>query len=200
MATKPLEATTATTAATTEATTEVVATKATKPSRGRGGKNNFPQTATKNLDANDVRKALREVLDAYKQPRVKSDDEMLERISTYFEVCADRGSHPVLEEMALYCGYTLDGLRDIENGRSKGFTPETSRIIKKAKFCVQTLDAKMVQSGKLNFLAYCFRAKNYYGMQDKVEHVITPGAQDDYSRDDIASRYMIDGGDGDATT
>lgn len=199
MATKPLDATTAATAATT-ATTEVVATKATKSSRGRGGKNNFPQTATKNLDANDVRKALREVLDAYKQPRVKSDDEMLERISTYFEVCADRGSHPVLEEMALYCGYTLDGLRDIENGRSKGFTPETSRIIKKAKFCVQTLDAKMVQSGKLNFLAYCFRAKNYYGMQDKVEHVITPGTADDYSRDDIASRYMIDGGDGEATT
>jgi hypothetical protein len=43
---------------------------------------------------------------------------------------------------------------------------------------------------------YCFRAKNYYGMQDKVEHILMPGAQDDYSRDDIASRYMIDGGDG----
>ena len=196
MATKQNEATTATTAATeaTTATTEVVATKATKKKRGR-----VPQSV-EGLDPNDVKTALREVLQAYNMPRVTSDEEMLDRIADYFEKCADRGSHPVIEEMALYCGYTLQGIWDIERGNRKGFTGATADIVKKAKFCIQTLDAKMVQAGKLNFLAYCFRAKNYYGMQDKVEHVITPGTQDDYSRDDIASRYMIDGGDGEATT
>ena len=197
MATKPLEATTATTAA-TKATTEVVATTATKPSRGRGGKNNFPSAAVKDLPADVVRKALAEIVDANKQPRVTSDDELLDRTAQYFQLCIDRGSYPLIEEYALYCGYTLDGLWNIEAGRTKGFTPETSGIIKKAKFCIQALDAKMAQSGTLPFLVYCFRAKNYYGMQDKVEHVITPGTADDYSRDDIASRYMIDGGDGEA--
>ncbi len=39
---------------------------------------------------------------------------------------------------------------------------------------MQTFDAKLVVSGKLNFLAYCFRAKNYYGMVDKQEMVLTP--------------------------
>ena len=192
MATKPLEATTA--------TTEVVATKATKPSRGRGGKGNFPQTATNNLDPNDVRQALLEVIDAYKQPRVESDEELLERTAAYFAACVERGSHPVIEEYALYCGYSLDGLWNIEVGRVKGFSPATSGIIKKAKFCIQTLDAKMVQAGKLNFLAYCFRAKNYYGMQDKVEHVLTPGEPEVPDYNAIARHYMVDGGDGDATT
>ena len=56
----------------------------------------------------------------------------------------------------------------------------------------------MATAGKLNFLAYCFRAKNYYGMQDKVEHVVTPGTPDEYSRDYIESQYMIDGGDAEA--
>lgn len=182
-----------------EATTAVAeAATATKPSRGRGGKGNYPSAAVKDLPEDVVRKALLEIVDANKQPRVTSDNELLDRTSQYFAVCIERGSYPLIEEYALYCGYTLDGLWNIEVGRVKGFTPETSGIIKKAKFCIQALDAKLAQSGVLPFLVYCFRAKNYYGMQDKVEHVITPGAQDDYSRDDIASRYMIDGGDGEA--
>ena len=176
---------------------EIAAQETAKPARKSHGR--VPQSV-EGLDPNDVRTALREVLDAYKQPRVRSDEELLERTAQYFTTCADRGSHPVIEEYALYCGYTLDGLWNIETGRVKGFTPETGGIVKKAKFCIQTLDAKMVQSGKLNFLAYCFRAKNYYGMQDKVEHVLTPGTPDEYSRDDIVSRYMLGGGDGSEQT
>ncbi|MBQ2768082.1 MAG: hypothetical protein IJF49_08425 [Clostridia bacterium] len=177
-----------------ETTMEVVTTDATtKPARKSRGR--VPQS-TAGIDPDDVRSALFEVMEAYKQPKVRSDEEMLDRIALYFATCAERGSHPVLEEMALYCGYTLDSFWDIEHGRNKGFSPQTSAIVKKAKFCVQTLDAKLATSGKLNFLAYCFRAKNYYGMQDKVEHVVTSGTAEVYSRDDIASRYMIDGGDG----
>ena len=51
---------------------------------------------------------------------------------------------------------------------------ETSLIIKKAKDFLKTFDAKLVITGKMNFLAYCFRAKNYYGMADKSEVVLTP--------------------------
>lgn len=39
---------------------------------------------------------------------------------------------------------------------------------------MKTFDAKLVITGKMNFLAYCFRAKNYYGMADKSEVVLTP--------------------------
>lgn len=71
-------------------------------------------------------------------------------------------------------GYAISTVKDWESGRHKGFSPETASIIKKAKGFMQTFDAKLVVSGKLNFLAYCFRAKNYYGMVDKQEMVLTP--------------------------
>ena len=59
---------------------------------------------------------------------------------------------------------------------------------------LKTFDAKLVISGKLNFLAYCFRAKNYYGMVDKQEMVVTPNVNNDsdYNADDIRKRYLTD--------
>ena len=71
-------------------------------------------------------------------------------------------------------GYSISTVKDWLYGIRKGFSPETATIIKKAKGFLQTFDAKLVVSGKLNFLAYCFRAKNYYGMVDKQEMVLTP--------------------------
>lgn len=35
-----------------------------------------------------------------------------------------------------------------------------------------SFDAKLVISGKMQFLTYCFRSKNYYGMKDAVEYSI----------------------------
>ena len=59
---------------------------------------------------------------------------------------------------------------------------------------MKTFDAKLVISGKLNFLAYCFRAKNYYGMVDKAEYVLTPNQkqESDYDADEISKRYLSD--------
>ena len=91
-------------------------------------------------------------------------------------------------------GYSISTVWDWEVGRNKGFSSETSEIIKKAKDVLKTFDAKLVISGKLNFLAYCFRAKNYYGMVDKAEYVLTPNQQQasDYDADDIRKRYLGD--------
>ena len=37
---------------------------------------------------------------------------------------------------------------------------------------IKSFDAKLVVAGKLNPVTYFFRAKNYYGMVDKVEHEV----------------------------
>ncbi len=148
-----------------------------KPTRGRGGKNNFPNARTvieTDEDRALVSKLIGEVLVEYKQPRVKSDEELQSRLNDYFFRCASKGQIPTVEEMAMSTGYSIDTVWDWENGRNKGFSSETSAIIKKAKSFLKTFDAKLVISGKLNFLAYCFRAKNYYGMSDKQEVILTP--------------------------
>ena len=168
-----------------------------KITKGRGGKNNFPSSKMAVETAEDkalVKKLLTEVLVEYRQPKVKSDEELAERLNEYFVRCANSGQIPTVEEMCMSTGYSQTTCWDWENGRNKGFSSETSVIIKKAKEVLKTFDAKLVISGKLNFLAYCFRAKNYYGMVDKQEMVVTPNVHNDsdYNAEDIRARYLPD--------
>lgn len=146
--------------------------------RGRGGVNNFGNNM-KELVKTEMQRAmakqlLSETLAAYKQPKVKDDKELAERISLYFDMCASTGQIPTVEELCLCTGYAQATIWDWETGRRGGFSSETAEIIKKAKDFLQTFDAKLVISGQLNFLTYCFRAKNYYGMIEKSEVVLTP--------------------------
>ena len=169
----------------------------TKITKGRGGKNNFPSSKVAVETPEDkelVSKLLSEVLVEYRKEKVKSDEELAERIADYFKRCAENGQVPTVEEMCLSTGYSYSTCYDWEVGRNKGFSSETSNIIKKAKEMLKTFDAKLVISGKLNFLAYCFRAKNYYGMSDKTEYVLTPNVNNDsdYNADDIKKRYLPD--------
>ena len=165
--------------------------------KGRGGKNNFPQTSAvvkTDEDKKLVSTLLTEVLVEHKQPKVQNDEELAERFNDYFHRCAERGQIPTVEEMCMSTGYAQSTIWDWENGRRQGFSSATAEIIKKAKDVLKTFDAKLVISGKLNFLAYCFRAKNYYGMVDKQDVVVTPNVQSDsdYSADDIRRRYLTD--------
>lgn len=121
-----------------------------------------------------VSRLLSEALVAYRQPKVKDDDELMQRFDEYFRMCAETGQIPTVEEMALNTGFSDSTVWDWETGRRKGFSPRTAEIVKSAKAYLKTFDAKLVVSGKLNFLTYCFRAKNYYGMVDKQEMVLTP--------------------------
>ena len=171
-----------------------------KITKGRGGKNNFPQSKMAVETADDkklVTTLLTEVLVEHKQPKVQNDEELAERFNDYFQRCATRGQIPTVEEMCMSTGYAQSTIWDWENGRRQGFSNSTAEIIKKAKDVLKTFDAKLVISGKLNFLAYCFRAKNYYGMVDKQEMVVTPNVNNDsdYSKDDIMARYAIDSAD-----
>lgn len=148
------------------------------PLTGRGGINNFGNNM-KELVKTDAQRAiakklLNETYEAYKQPKVKDDKELAERLDEYFAMCAQKGQVPCVEEMCLATGYAQSTIWDWENGRRKGFSSETAEIIKKAKDFMKTFDAKMVISGALSFLTYCFRAKNYYDMTDKKEFVVTP--------------------------
>ena len=179
---------------------EIVRSENAKPTRGRGGKGNFPNSRAGLIQTEEDRQfvagLLQEVLVEYKQPKVKSDEELQDRLNDYFSRCAASGQIPTVEEMAMSTGFGRQYLLDIEQGRRKGFSPDTAIIIKKAKEFLATFDAKLVVTGKMNFLAYCFRSKNYYGMSDKSEYVISATQQDEstFSAEDMAKRYMVDDG------
>ena len=155
-----------------EKETTLAPAKPNKPKTGRGGTQNFPNARFRPETEEDkalVSQLIGEVLTEYRQPKVQNDEELTERLDDYFRRCAEKGQTPTVEEMCMSTGWTIQRVKDWEYGMDKGFTPQTKAIIKKAKNFMQTFDAKLVIAGKMNFLAYCFRAKNYYGMKDQQD-------------------------------
>lgn len=162
-----------------------------RPARGRGGKYNFPNARHKTADPSLVSVSLEQIYRAYKMPRVEDDRELMERIDAYIVHCYTDGIYPTVEELALYTGYSVVTLHDWESGKNKGFSQNTSKIIKRGKEIIQALDAKMVLQGNIDIAAYCFRAKNYYGMRDQQDVIITPGNQLEQTAtaEEIAAKY-----------
>lgn len=122
-----------------------------------------------------ISRLVSETIRTYKMPRVKDDAELEQRLADYFQHCAITGERPTVEQMGQCTGYSLRTVSDWEYGINKGFSPDTSLIIKKAKEFLRVFDAKMVAEGALNPVVYIFRAKNYYGMKDQQDIVVAPG-------------------------
>ena len=60
-----------------------------------------------------------------------------------------------------------------------------------------SFDAEMATEGKINPVTYIFRAKNYFGMADKQEMVLTPNNPlgDNTDPDELQRRYSLSVGD-----
>lgn len=121
-----------------------------------------------------ISRLLTETLRTYNLPKVKSDEELAERLGAFFRHCAETGERPTVEQMCQCTGYTIQKVWEWEVGIHRGFSPRTSEIIKNAKEFLRVFDAKMVAEGALNPVVYIFRAKNYYGMKDQQDLTIAP--------------------------
>ena len=161
--------------------------KKNRPKTGPGGTENFPNVISPKAD--DVRRIGTNLLYWYKKPKAKTDDEIQERLLEFFERCISNGEVMTVEKMALALGYDRKSLWAWETG-GEGSTPTRRNLIKKAKELLASYDAEMVAEGKLNPVTYIFRAKNYFGMRDQVEHVVTPNNPlgDEVNPDDIRKR------------
>lgn len=117
---------------------------------------------------------------------VQSDEEICDRLEQFFRTCTETRQLATVEKMCLTLGMTRDQVFDIIEGRQKGFSRNTPSILKKAKDFISSIDAELAQEGRIQPVVYMFRAKNYYGMADKQEVVLTPNNQlNDYQ--DVAT-------------
>jgi hypothetical protein len=161
--------------------------KKNRPKTGPGGTENFPNVISPKAD--DVRRIGTNLLYWYTKPKATTDEEIQERLLEFFERCISNGEVMTVEKMALALGYDRKTLWAWETG-GEGSTPARRNLIKKAKELLASYDAEMVAEGKLNPVTYIFRAKNYFGMRDQVEHVVTPNNPlgDEVNPDDIRKR------------
>ena len=153
-----------------------------RPAYGKGGKYNFPNARMQLIEQDDekrafVAKAIENNLvffNAGIQNKVANDDELCERLNWFFSECARTQQVPNVEKMANAIGYHRSTLNDWENGVQNGFSPATKDIIKQAKQILASIDAELAQEGKTQPVVYMFRAKNFYGMRDQQDVVLTP--------------------------
>lgn len=153
-----------------------------RPATGRGGKYNFPNARMKLIEQDDekrafVAKCIENNLVFFNvgiQHKVSNDEELCERLNWFFAQCAETQQIPNVEKMANALGYHRSTLNDWENGVQNGFSPATKGIIHQAKQILASIDAELAQEGKSQPVVYMFRAKNFYGMKDQQDVVVTP--------------------------
>lgn len=152
-----------------------------RPMYGRGGKYNFPNARMKLIEQDDEKRAfMAKVIENnlvffnMGLMPVKSDDELCERLNFFFRECYEKQQLPVWEKLCNCIGYDRVTLSDWETGKNKGFSVHTSTIIKKARTMCAAIDAELAQEGKIQPVVYMFRSKNYYGMRDQQDVVVTP--------------------------
>lgn len=123
---------------------------------------------------------------------VKSEDELAERLEYFFQSCIDTKQLPTVEKMCLCIGYTPGEVRNWLNGAPYKWVTETSRtMLKKAKNAIASFDAELAQEGKIQPVVYMFRAKNYYGMKDQQEVIVTPNTDQTYSPEELIAESKL---------
>lgn len=155
----------------------------------RSGSASASITANLNATQEEVSQIVRESFQYFNRPCVKTDDECAERLNAYFKQCADEGQIPTVEDMALALGTVTSVLLEWQRG-SVG--PVRSGMVKKAKQILAGIDAKLVSQGKIPQVTYIFRAKNFFGMTDKQEVVVTPNNPlgDETPPDELQAKYI----------
>ena len=158
---------------------------------------NLPQMGLKKLEQDDdkrvfIGKALNNILavsKAFDEPP-KNDDELCDRLNWFFEACKETNQLPTIEKMCLALSWSRQYVFELENGTKRGFSAFTADILKKAKNLIASLDAELAQEGKIQPVVYMFRAKNYYGMKDQQDVVVTPNQNSDFQdRATIEAKY-----------
>jgi len=164
---------------------------------GRGGKHNFPNARMQLIEQDDekrafVAKAIENNLVFFNKGvmnKVRNDEELCDRLNWFFTECARTQQIPNVEKMANALGYHRNTLFDWEKDPGRGFTAYTGSIINQAKQILASIDAELAQEGKTQPVVYMFRAKNFYGLKDQQDVVVTPNVQDYTDPRTIEAKY-----------
>ena len=106
-------------------------------------------------------------------PVDKSDVQAMEkRFWDYVSLCFERDVRVTNQVAYFAMGITRDDVYDWENGRSR--SPEHSALIKKVKIFCGSYREMLGADGKLNPVTLVWWQKNYDGLVDKSEVVLTP--------------------------
>lgn len=127
-------------------------------------------------------------------PKFNTVEEMSLLIEQYFIDCTEFKLRPTIRGLAIALGTVYETLNGWERGERDALLGSScSAIIKKSKQLIAEYDEIMALEGHDNPILFMFRAKNYYGMQDKQELSIASSTQngEQLTPDEIAKRVAL---------
>ena len=140
-----------------------------KPKKGTGGQ--MPPSVYE-IEPNSTADILSKLKVLYTQKRATTDEEIAQRLDWYFfEYCIENQMKPTIDGCAMALGIHRDTLNNWEHGESGSYKLD---VAKKIKYLVKTFMEAATMEGKLNPIIWMFYGKNYFGMVDKQEMVLTP--------------------------
>jgi len=126
---------------------------------------------------------------------VQSDDETAERLNTFFQECSTYDNFPTVEKMALCLGIDRTTLWRWSEG--EGVSATRCNMIKKAREMMAAIDGELAAKRQIPESTYIFRSKNFHGMRDVQDHIITasspmgePATQEELQL--IRDKYLTD--------
>ena len=169
-----------------------------KPKKKPRGKN-IGETLSPVTEPGDNSKYISVNLKLFNLPKIDLHDPnaVQERLSEYFTIHVEADLKPTVAGMAMALGIDRRRLWEIKtdvSDRNRDLPTLTRDNIKKAYDFLETLWENYMHNGKINPVSGIFLAKNNFGYQDKVEHVLTPNVRSDsdYDAEDIKRRYLSD--------
>jgi hypothetical protein len=161
-----------------------------------------------NIEPGDNSKYLTTALEVQAIGKTKVNfrdaDMVRERITAYFTLMAERDQKPTMNGLSMALGVDPKTMREVRDNKpshralekygytENGASEEVKQLVRQACNIMSSLWEDYMQNGKINPASGIFLGKNFYGMRDEVEHVISPAHDpaDDYSAEEIAKRYI----------
>lgn len=119
---------------------------------------------------------------------IKSADELKQRVTEYFTICAEDDMKPSVAGLAVAVGVNRKTLWEWSvTGNS-----DRSNVIKKAYALLDLQMTDYMQNGKINPVSGIFLMKNHFGYTDKQEVVVTPNNPlgEPQETEEIKQRYL----------
>ena len=140
-----------------------------KPKKGTGGQ--MPPSVYE-IEPNSTADILTKMKILYEMPRATTEEEISQRLNWYFfEYCIQYQVKPTIDGCTLALGISREAFNNWEHGESGSYKLDTA---KKCKVLVKTFMENATMEGKMNPIVWMFYGKNYFGMVDKQEMVLTP--------------------------
>ena len=122
-----------------------------------------------------------------KNRRFSSPEEMEAAVGQWWNRCLQSGMFPTKRGLALALGTTWSTIEEWAKG-SQG--EAYAKILQQVFEMMAEADEQMVLNGAVNPVLYIFRGKNYHGLSDKQESVITHTDGVKKTREELEAEYM----------